>query len=382
MKVLYEGAIYQMLRQGGVARCFSELINHLPVECEPTLLGPEECRVELAHPNFRRLDVRTEPTISWLRKWTRESLQRNIIQLAQETEADLDHWTYYSGLCRRPLRKSGRPLVITVLDFVHEAYPDLDPSGKHSALKRNAIEIADQLICISHSTQAELQRRYPKHAAKATVIPLGTSLQDVTPAAAPPETLNRPYVLFVGRRNSYKNFALVWHAWHRVRHALPKEARLVVAGPPVKRRERSELGWTDQSQVISLPGVTDSVLRTLYQNASAFVFPSRAEGFGLPSLEAMACGTPVLVSDLPVMREVVGDSGYYFGIDEVSHLGNLFEASIAGQLPNASSIIERGLARAGRFTWSETAKRTAEVYRRVLERNETKADHQLTSSPA
>ncbi|MEM0925081.1 MAG: glycosyltransferase family 1 protein [Planctomycetota bacterium] len=366
MKVLYEGAIYQMLRQGGVARCFSELITHLPSNYHPVLMAPAEHPPALDRQDLDSIGVKTEPPISWLRKWTREAMQRAIANEFNDTEADVEHWTYYNGLCRRPMARSDRPLVVTVLDFVHEAFPQLDPSGTHIALKRRAIEIADRLICISHATFAELKTRYPSSSAKASVVPLGTSLQDVAAAPLPHELIGHPYVLFVGRRNSYKNFSLVWHAWNRIRPSLPSEARLVVAGPPVKRRERVELGWSEESQAISLPNVNDAVLRSLYEHANAFVFPSRAEGFGLPSLEAMACQTPVLVSDLPVMREVVGNAGYYFGVDELSHLAELMSAAISASLPAVTSVTERGVERARRFTWQKTAMQTASIYEQAI----------------
>ncbi|MEM6471782.1 MAG: glycosyltransferase family 1 protein [Planctomycetota bacterium] len=366
MRVLYEGAIFQMLRQGGVARCFSELIQHLPSNCTPVLAGPAEDPPMVERSGFEFVGFQTEPAISWLRKWKRESMQRSIAAGFDSTQADVEHWTYYNGLCRRPLVRSSRPLVVTILDFVHEAFPSLDPSGKHIELKRRAIELADHLICISHSTFHELIKRHPAASSKASVIPLGTSLQDVQPSPLPKQLCGRPYVLFVGRRNSYKNFSLVWHAWNRIQASLPNDACLAVAGPPVKRRERNELEWDESKKVVSLPNVNDSVLRALYQHAKAFVFPSRAEGFGLPSLEAMACRTPVLISDLPVMREVAGDAGYYFGVDELSHLADLFAAAIENRLPAVEDVTGRGVERAKRFCWQTTAAKTAEVYQNVI----------------
>ena len=136
MRILYEGAIYQILRCGGVARCFSELVHHLPGDCQPIVVGPGSDAPELSHPNLVYRGVQTEPSISWLRKLTRERMQRQIIETFDTTPADIEHWTYYNGLCRRPICRRTRPLVVTILDFVHEAFPSLDPTGKHIAIKK------------------------------------------------------------------------------------------------------------------------------------------------------------------------------------------------------------------------------------------------------
>ncbi len=367
MKILYEGAIFQILKCGGVARCFTELIHHLPSDCQPLVVGPANESPDFRRPDASYRGVSTEPAVPWLRKWTRDRMQRQITEVVEKTEADLEHWTYYSGLCRRPIRRGNRPLIVTVLDFVHEAFPSLDPSGKHIAIKNEAIRCADQLICISQSTHDELCERFPEAREKASVVPLGTSLADVEPADLPAEVAGRPFVLFVGRRNSYKNFAVVWEAWKHLRDSLPQDARLVIVGPPMKRRESAELDWKDDGSAILMPDASDAVLRKLYEHARAFLFPSKAEGFGLPSLEAMAAGAPVMVSDLPVMREVVGDCGYYFDPDDADMVADMMRLALTDGLPDADSIIRSARERAATFSWADTARATADVYRRQLQ---------------
>ncbi|MCA9135973.1 MAG: glycosyltransferase family 4 protein [Planctomycetales bacterium] len=372
MRILYEGAIYQILRCGGVARCFSELIHHLSDDIQPIVMGPLADQPPIHHVNLQYRGVQTEPPVSWLRKLTRDRMQRQIANEFDSVECDIEHWTYYSGLCRRPIRRGTRPLVVTVLDFVHEAFPLLDPSGSQIAIKRDAIRAADQLICISQSTHDELCDRFPESRDKASVVPLGTSLSDVSPARLPDELIGQRYVLFVGRRNSYKNFAVVWHAWKRLQGArlqgaLPDDTKLVIVGPPMKRREAAELDWKGDGSAILMPNASDAVLRTLYEHASAFLFPSKAEGFGLPSLEAMAAGTPVLVSDLPVMREVVGRCGYYFDPDDVDAVAEMIRAALTDSLPDKSRVVASAFERASMFTWRSTAERTAAIYRQLAE---------------
>ncbi|MCO8120364.1 glycosyltransferase family 4 protein [Stieleria sp. TO1_6] len=367
MKILYEGAIYQILRCGGVSRCFSELIRHLPADCQPAVVGPANDPPSLSHPNLSYHAVQTEPSIGWMRKWTREAMQRQIAQRFESTVADLEHWTYYNGLCRRGIVRGERPLVVTVLDFIHETFPSLDPSGTHVALKHEAIRAADHLICISQATHDEMCDRIPAARAKATVVPLGTSLADVDAEPLPSQLVDRPYVLFVGRRNSYKNFQVVWDAWNRLRNQLPADAKLVVVGPPMKRREATDLNWPGDGSAVLMPNASDGMLRTLYQHSQAFIFPSKSEGFGLPSLEAMSAGAPVLVSDLPVMREVVGDCGYYFDPHNVDDVADLIRAALTDALPDRAAMVAAGRRRADSFSWDSTAQQTAQVYRQVVQ---------------
>ncbi|WP_160149535.1 glycosyltransferase family 4 protein [Roseiconus lacunae] len=365
MRILYEGAIFQILRCGGVARYFSELIDHLPEMFEPIVLGPNAEATRLNNRSLQYISVQTEPPVSWLRKWTRDRLQRQIAQRFDSVEAEIEHWTYYGGLCRRPIRHGNRPLVVTVLDFIHEAYPSLDPSGKHVAMKTEAIKLADHLACISQSTYDELCERFPEARSKASIVPLGTSLGDTTAAPIPTALQNSPYILFVGRRNNYKNFQVVWEAWNRIADRRPKHAKLAIVGPPMKRREATALGFQNDSAAVLVPNASDEVLRGLYEHANAFVFPSKAEGFGLPSLEAMCAGTPVLVSDLPVMHEVVGDAGYFFDPENVESVAEMMLASLEGQLPDRDATVAAAKDRASTFSWRATAERMAEVYLEV-----------------
>ncbi len=365
MRILYEGAIFQMLRGGGVARYFRELVQRLPGDLATTIVGPSEQTLELTRQESSYHGVRTAPPLRCLAKWTRPRYQQRIENQFNHLDADVDHWTYYNGLCRRSMVRSKRPLVVTIYDFVHEAFPTLDPSGRHIALKHRAIELADHLICISNATHNELCERFPSVRHKASVVPLGTSLSELPAASIPDELKQSPYVLFVGRRNDYKNFDAVLQAWQRLRGHRVDDAKLVLTGPPLRKNEAVWQASRDDASIVHLPDVSDSLLRGLYENAAAFVFPSKAEGFGLPSLEAMAAGTPVLASDLPVMREVVGACGYYFDPDDINELASLIKASLSGALPDVRDVVRAASERAASFTWTATAEKTAEIYREL-----------------
>ena len=200
---------------------------------------------------------------------------------------------------------------------------------------------------------------------------LGNTFKHVEAEPVSAELKDRPYVLFVGRRSGYKNFQVVWQAWNQARRRVPDLA-LVSVGPPIKSRELAQLGSGQLSDgegpqnFIPLQGVTDRQLKGLYQASRAFVFPSRMEGFGLPALEAMECGTPVLASNCDALREVLQSAGHFFDADDVDTLSDMLVAAATDSLPNRDVRIEQGRRRAGQLTWEQTAKQTAAVYGELL----------------
>jgi len=199
---------------------------------------------------------------------------------------------------------------------------------------------ADHLLAVSERTRADVERVYGIDPAKVTVTPNG-----VDPAFSPASDGGHDgYLLFVGAVQPRKDPLAALDAARIA--GLP----LVVVGPEKDAGLAAKLreGGAD------LRGyVEKGELAELYRRAAAVLLPSRFEGFGLPALEAMACGTPVVVSDDPALREVAGDAA---------------AVSVADALENREQLRAAGLARAKLFSWEETARRTADVYRRVLAR--------------
>ncbi len=372
MRVLYEGSIFEMLRCGGVARYFVELINRLPAQTTPIMLGPEEPPQGITHPQFQYDSVRTRPPLKFLRKLWHPAQHGRISKRMEQQQVDLVHWTYYQGLCRRPIAPSRVPTVITVYDFIHEAFPKTDPTGKSVRMKAEAIEVADHICCISQTTYDELCERFPTAANRASITPLGSGLTDVETSPLPAELAGRPFVLFVGRRGGYKNFDLLWRAWNKMKQRTP-DLHLVLVGPRMKPRERAALGWPDDDPRIHLyAGAEDSLLKTLYQHCNAFVFPSKMEGFGLPVLEAMINGCPVFASSCAALREVAGSAGYFFDPDDVDQLVDLLIAAGEDSIIDRDSKIVAGHRRAENFSWENTAAQTIQVYQDLLKQNRSR----------
>jgi glycosyltransferase involved in cell wall biosynthesis len=175
------------------------------------------------------------------------------------------------------------------------------------------------------------------------------------------------YILALGLIGPHKNLRRLFVAWERAQRELPDDVWLVVAGGEEKGRVFKYAGIQKLPPRVHLTGrVADEFLPALYSGALAFVFPSLYEGFGLPPLEAMACGTPVLASNVTAMPEVVGDAGLLvdpYDVEAIAHgIRRLVEDTALRE-----ELRKKGLERAKRFTWERTAELTWAVLEEAME---------------
>ena len=239
------------------------------------------------------------------------------------------------------------PAVVTVQDLSWERDPTVMRTRMRWTFKlvvRRAVRRAERVLTISERTKRDLVELYGIPEEKIVVTHLG-----VDPAFARGGE-HDSYLLFVSAIEPRKQPLLAADA------ACELGRKLVVVGPTKDAALAEEL----TRRGAELRGyVSKEELVRLYQRAACVVLPSRYEGFGLPMLEAMACGTPVAAADDAAMREVGGDA-VVFGADVTE--------SVRVALAARDRLSEAGLERARRFTWEETARRTADVYRGVLAR--------------
>jgi len=243
-----------------------------------------------------------------------------------------------------PLR-AGCPTVVTIHDLHFERDPSvmgrLDRLTFKTMVPRS-VRKADHVLAVSERTKRDAVELYGVPADKVTVTPHG-----VDPAFTPGDGTHDDFLLFVGAVQARKDPLAALDVADRI--GLP----LVVAGPAKETELALELrargadvrGWVDKRE-----------LAELYRRAAALVLPSRYEGFGIPVLEAMASGTPVVLSGDEALREVAGDAGIY---------GDL-ASGVRTALDERERYAQAGLERAAHFTWQESARLTADVYRRFL----------------
>ena len=246
-----------------------------------------------------------------------------------------------------PLRGIGRS-VLTVHDLSFEREPGLMPRKDRlvfrTTVPRSARK-ADRVIAVSTRTKEDLVDLYGIPAEKVTVIPHG-----VDPAFSPGDGDGAGFLLFVGAVQRRKDPRAALEA------ARDLQLPLVIVGPerePALAGELRGLG-------ADLRGYVDKAdLAGLYRDAACLVVPSRYEGFGLPVLEAMASGTPVVAAPDAALVEVAGNAAVYADRDDLP-------GAILHALERREELRAAGLARAAQFSWAEAARRTVQVYRELL----------------
>jgi len=276
------------------------------------------------------------------------------------------------------------PVVLTIHDVSYERHPEWYPYQRDVVRRmfyRRSARAAAQVITDSEFSANEIAAAYQIPRERITVAPLGvsdnfapmdrptnTSLTDGLPAG-----ITAPFLLHVGDLHERRNLPLLVHAMFEAqrRPGMPPLS-LVLAGVDRGIGDRlrdyaREAGWPEA--VVCLGPITDAQLLTLYRAAAALVYPSRYEGFGLPALEAMACGTPVIASRAASIPEVVGDAGTLLDPDDEAGWAEEI-ARVVGDEFHGARMRKAGLTRAKEFTWMRTASITLDVYRHTAKQGE------------
>lgn len=266
--------------------------------------------------------------------------------------------------------------VTTVHDAVPYIYPETQPLLTRlvfQTLVRAARYTADVVLTDSTSAAHDLARYAGIPKRKLFAAPLGVSAPPPSSTTKVEHVLEKlgvrpPYFLYVGALHPRKNLERVTQAFGALR-TQGSEAHLVVVGPPSWGAQGTLRHLTDRSQqdasVVLTGFVSDEELHALYYGARALVFPSLYEGFGLPALEAMAHGTPVIASNTSSLPEVIGDTGLLVDPLSTEAIARAMR-TLLGDDDLHRSLSVRGRQRAGRFTWENTATKTLAVYRQLV----------------
>ncbi len=239
--------------------------------------------------------------------------------------------------------------VITLLDVQHLDLPGLFPRAERLFRKLaydRASRKATEVIVISEFVRERVIERLALDPERVHVVWLGVDHERFAPA---PETEREPLLLYPARPWPHKNHARLFEAFTRIRRTRP-ELRLLLTGVG---HDPSSLPEGVEARTVS-----GAELVELYQRAACLVFPSLYEGFGLPPVEAMACGCPVAAAAAGSLPEVCGDAAVLFDpLDPEAIAAGVFEA-----LERSADLTERGLRRAATFTWDETASAHDRIY--------------------
>lgn len=289
--------------------------------------------------------------------------QTRLVGMIKEEKYDVAHFPDY----QMPLVGTVSPAVITVHDMVAFKFPDLFPSRtmrvKRFLLKSSVLR-ANHIIVPSQATRNDLIEILNVRPSKITVIPHGVSLRDISSPNAP---FDHRYILSVGTLEPRKNFSRLIKGFASLIQRLKDDAPdLVIAGKNGWMYEDTlrlpqELGI--ENKVKFLRFVTDSELATLYQHSLGFVYPSLYEGFGLPVLEAMLRGTPVVTTTRGALLEVSSMHAIIVNPEDIEDIASGLERLVNGSIDN--QFIESARQYAKSFSWSSTALKTREVFKNV-----------------
>ncbi len=369
MRVLIDARVIQD-HFPGIGRYVFNLIDALAPQLDGELLAltvenAANTRYDLGQ-LARHANVTLIPTDVPIFSWRGQTALPGLIR---RLGPDVAHFPYNL----RPLR-TGVPSLLTLYDVIPRRFPEYYPPftrARIELIQRAAIRASDAFTAISHSTADDFNALYGVSRQKIVVTPLAPDpIFHPRPPAALDDFRRRidlpdGYFLYLGSNKPHKNLPRLMRAWARVNEKLKgKSEKLIVAGHWDARYPEAKLLARDlgmQDSVRFLGPVAGEELPLLYAAATAFIFPSLYEGFGLPALEAMASGVPVACSRAPGLSEVAGEAALLFDPASVDEMADAIlclgtDAAVRAQLRRL------GTERAAAFSWQKTAQLTLRAY--------------------
>jgi glycosyltransferase involved in cell wall biosynthesis len=372
VRVLYDHQMFAIQQFGGISRIFLELARRVSARPDALVYWYRGYHVDQYDPSsfcgrlsrywsFERPPIGTG-------SWSRDRINLQGLRLFSRTilgGTDIYHPSYYD-LDVLPLVQSKR-VAVTVYDMILERFlGDVERFRPMLEGKRAMVERADVVFVISENTRDDLVEHLGVNPRK-TVLAYPASDLTSVPAAPLPSALNdQPYLLYVGTRSKYKNFTVLQEAFAKSSR-LRRELKVVCFGGTSgfvepERRFFAEHGLTDH--FVHLPG-DDSLLKVLYQHAVGLVYTSRFEGFGMPPLEAMETGCPVICCPVSSIPEVVGDAAMFFDPDSAEELTERLHALLDDTALRAR-LVTGGLERAQLFSWDRMVEQILAGYNVIL----------------
>lgn len=370
MRIAFDHQAFCLQTTGGISRYFSKLAEMLDIQGQTVGIFAPLFRNQYLT-NLSRRIVHGYHVNAYPPKMAGLCVHANRILASNQIgrwQPDIIHETYFSN---HPVALIDRPRVLTVFDMIGELGLDglaLSQNQIKASAKYRAVQRADHVICISQATCADLIKVFGMSADKISVVYLGCdSFTTAFSAEQSTKSDQRPFLLYVGIRQGYKNFKRFLTAVGQT-PSLLRDFDVIAFGGGVFTTEENALIQTlgfRPGQVRQESG-NDRILAFMYRRASAFVYPSEYEGFGIPLLEAMMQGCPVVCADNSSLPEVVGEAGEFFDALDTGSIAQAI-ARVVYSPERTKELITSGHRQVTRFTWKNCAEQHLEIYRTLVQ---------------
>ena len=253
-----------------------------------------------------------------------------------------------------------KPKIITVYDLIHEKF--MNEYNLKNYPKKKIFSEIDHFICISNNTKKDLIYYYGIDEKKITVTYLANSINYTGEVK---NYFTKPYFLYVGKRKRYKNFKIVLESYAKLPEIRKNFDIVCFGGGDFIKEEIEYINKLsiDFNNIHFIDG-SDDVLSSLYKNSEALIYPSKYEGFGLPILEAMSLGCPVISSNASSLPEVYGDAALNFSPNSDEALIDCIN-KITSDNELKKKLIFQGYERVKNFSWKKCAIETNEIYKKL-----------------
>lgn len=369
MKILVDPQIYNSQVYGGISRYYTEILIALDKKKEVTVEIPifvsrnEYLKISSLYKSSHRRNAVLFNLLDKLGISTRKIIKKRnyskTINALQSRDYDVLIPTYYDPYFLPYIQ--GKPYVLTVYDMIHELFPQyFNDAEEIAARKLLLMQQAAKIIAVSHNTKKDILALYPEIGeSKIEVVYHGSSIEiNNNKQVALPEN----YILFVGVRENYKNFEFLVGA---IRDLFDKDKTLQLlcaGGGKFTARELAFIEGLGLKDRITQKRFEEDELGLFYKNARCFVFPSAYEGFGIPVVEAMACGCPIVLTRNSSFPEVAGDAGIFYELGNEQDLRNKV-ASVLESNQLREEYKAKGLEQVRKFTWQDAAEKCYAIYR-------------------